>query len=1171
MTTIDNLLPDILTKKIIRNDNNNLKDKYNSVIKEPNILQIENIKNKNIEKKGKKSNFISAFGKLINKSEVNLELKINFQNYLNKLNDISTREIGFNQCKQLIDKYNSIKYIEIFASILINSSLNIKGKQHISKGCKEYNILLLGYVSTKYPLDSKFTDSFIKSIIKSLLNYSVEKSFEVHKSISVSYNELFKLYINKINNTTENIINKDNCNYLSIINSLNSLFFNKLYDISSSQTLEIEKISTSNINASSTCFSLILNDLASLIINILNNNEVNNQQGLNDVKTYNINILNILKDQLYSIFLKTSDIIIKLNGKIYNKYIYLVLSCILEYCDIHILLFDNKTNVVIVNRLFNYLNCLLRLNNVSLSETKIVVCNIYYSLFIKLNKNDNKLVNRVKNIVSNKELINSIINEDVYKDILSSLIYCSKDRCNKVKELSKEVLLIIKNNIETNNIKKNSSTSSEIIQSSGKNIQTSSKLNTFRTISKYRKHTSISTKDKNNINNLNQYSNIDYFNKGISNIIKKRNLIDRSKSNNKNRPLTSLEKNNSILNDLVGKNIITVNSILKNNNCTPTKKDIDNSSQGFREFIKFKKNIKKNSSSNNNNNNNKPINVYKNLISNMISSQNICSDNNAFKDFNNIVKSKTKAQEQQSVSISDNSDVVYFKKESKIKRYKKTESIKKSINNSKLNKKSNSIKTHSKDIISQCLNNDSLEESEQLKLITSNYSNKHKEDNINVYNSLKSIIKKEINLFKDKSKKFENSICCVLNNIDKRVLYNKERINKYKIDYNVKLLKNNNTNSLSNVKEKHNLSYLWIKVLKLIEKKEYNNAFKLLTTKILDDIYFIRFCIVAKNNNFIDKLNLENACFLIKKMICFKDLKFINKHFLNIISCYFNIFNIDLFDKSFVFKLKSIRNKEIKDQNISKIKIKNEINLLLINAVKDGTLSQNKYDKNYAYLFEEKNKHIKNNIIDQCKLDINNNNNNNYKTNNIFSMDVSIENKNASILHSNSNSIYLSNENIEVNESTNYKKCDLIKTSKNIVSSNFKLTNTNLECDFNKGNSVNISNYFIEDDTDNYLLETLSNLNDNKNKIINKKLNKDKFIDENSKDITNKSKNIINKKNIISIKNSINQNNHSCFVPIKEDELCKILDLLTIYTESNDNNSLIALELYCKIMKSLEN
>ena len=186
-------------------------------------------------------------------------------------------------------------------------------------------------------------------------------------------------------------------------------------------------------------------------------------------------------------------------------------------------------------------------------------------------------------------------------------------------------------------------------------------------------------------------------------------------------------------------------------------------------------------------------------------------------------------------------------------------------------------------------------------------------------------------------------------------------------------------------------------------------------------------------------------------------------------------------------------------------------------------------------------------------------------------MDVSIENKNASILHSNSNSIYLSNENIEVNESTNYKKCDLIKTSKNIVSSNFKLTNTNLECDFNKGNSVNISNYFIEDDTDNYLLETLSNLNDNKNKIINKKLNKDKFIDENSKDITNKSKNIINKKNIISIKNSINQNNHSCFVPIKEDELCKILDLLTIYTESNDNNSLIALELYCKIMKSLEN
>lgn len=83
---------------------------------------------------------MNAFGKLIEDKHLSSEIKIKFQEYLEKLNNHETKQIGFRELKLLINKYSSYEYVQIYLPYLLNI------KNNLSVTCKEFQIILIGYV-----------------------------------------------------------------------------------------------------------------------------------------------------------------------------------------------------------------------------------------------------------------------------------------------------------------------------------------------------------------------------------------------------------------------------------------------------------------------------------------------------------------------------------------------------------------------------------------------------------------------------------------------------------------------------------------------------------------------------------------------------------------------------------------------------------------------------------------------------------------------------------------------------------------------------------------------------------------------------------------------------------------------------------------------------------------
>ena len=130
-----------------------------------------------------------AFGKVINKSNLTSDLKLKMKEYLDKLNQSSTRELAYNQLKNIITKYTSIEYVKIILPILISYSSAVP-----SQIGREYQIILIAYALSVGFIKNSDRGVLIK-LLEAVACYLSDNSLNIHKACSVVVIEMFDLII----------------------------------------------------------------------------------------------------------------------------------------------------------------------------------------------------------------------------------------------------------------------------------------------------------------------------------------------------------------------------------------------------------------------------------------------------------------------------------------------------------------------------------------------------------------------------------------------------------------------------------------------------------------------------------------------------------------------------------------------------------------------------------------------------------------------------------------------------------------------------------------------------------------------------------------------------------------------------------------------------------------
>jgi hypothetical protein len=157
-----------------------------------NLLDNDELVNIEARESNMKKSYTAAFGKLVSDKMINTTLKTNFQKSLAKLNDNSTKEVGFNELKNMIVKFNTQESLRIFISLLSIYYNNC------TLAAKELQVLLVGYIASVFrenlldPLDKQ--PNIIKTIVRMseiVQIYLKESSLIVHKACSHSWRELY--------------------------------------------------------------------------------------------------------------------------------------------------------------------------------------------------------------------------------------------------------------------------------------------------------------------------------------------------------------------------------------------------------------------------------------------------------------------------------------------------------------------------------------------------------------------------------------------------------------------------------------------------------------------------------------------------------------------------------------------------------------------------------------------------------------------------------------------------------------------------------------------------------------------------------------------------------------------------------------------------------------------
>ena len=352
-----------------------------------------------------------AFGKLIPKSNLNTDLKHKVKEYIDKLNDSSTRENAFQSLKQIISKYNSLDQIKIILPLLTSYSSAVP-----SQTGREYQIILIAY-AIKMGYLSNCEHSVLSKLLDVVTCYLSDNSINIHKGCSIVVIEIFDLIMNNENIESalgfvyrffSNVVNKHHADVPKEENNgvVNGSFA-IVNDIISYVITLYKEGNTNNNNNNAHCESVDVPSQQQNQPNDNNNDNADEKQPLHQMVPNELNqhLSNVLIDLLK--LLKTYKFT---NPNLLEGIAHLI--DVVPYANYY-----NSLKSVIPQLLQ-----ILYSNNTQIYLSKIEVCNILHHLGLKTQSSPS-------------------ITEDVnVNDICGALSYAMKDRVVKVQVAASEAL-----------------------------------------------------------------------------------------------------------------------------------------------------------------------------------------------------------------------------------------------------------------------------------------------------------------------------------------------------------------------------------------------------------------------------------------------------------------------------------------------------------------------------------------------------------------------------------------------------------------------------------------------------------------------------------------------------------------------------------------------------------
>lgn len=905
-------LKEVQKIKLKQNNNNILKTSVSKEKPNSNNNNYNNNKSNNNSKsptnnlKSQKSNalpnlYTNAFGKAVNNQNLLNEIKLNLQKNIEKLKDTATRDAGYREIKLMINRYTHQTQISLFISHLT------KFNKSLSKGTKEYMILLLGYLaSTQHEYFSKYEG--IKLLVNGLNNYFQESSEIIHKTISFSYLECFKSFffqqnldydananIQSLDNVfkinTSNNSKEGNLNNLNL-NMMNFSFNENNNNNNNKDNKDKDRSKSSFNNTFITLLQVFFNVLVQFIDEYLNhhtnyrnnkNNPTNNNNNNNGDGTYFE-----LNDATYNQALVASEII-----NDFSKF------CLIEKSSPSKTI--ETTDKTIVNRaLLQELILISVYDNISFKftkiskNTKIILPCLYESLSYIME------IFGVEYLYSrNSKALKAILDHII--EILSindSKIYFTKIECCLFLNKLFSDLYAIKFRKTEEKGEKNNGEINNLIK-----LVVDEKSNQLRSILEY------SCKDR--VVKVQNSANIAL-----------KNYLELLHDEDNKRKSVDFRVSSAYLTNLKDSKFLSI--VYTNNNQIESKGRMSKLNV-LRQISKNNKVSSKNdllsmTSMNMNMNFNKDnglrSSIFERGVSSLLTTNNFMSKNRYFskdnlksksydakrRDLKRFIKdqysnlSKTKQGrkhrkqssmleemevEDKTSSFSIDDDAIYYVDMDTVKRYKEGKV-----------KKKKEIKFDEEDLNADNLEvNPPIDENsidEDGPCTTNNEGNKEVKD----YTNLKDFLSQSLKNFMKKADKFENDINGKLKKLNKRVDVANGKIN----DYNNRSKLDDTVAYSMNLEMENPLIYLWTKAIKLLGKEKYNQAFEVVYYEMQDDLYLIRFCILIVKYS-LGNLNSNYCCLLIKRL-----LKLLNGEKVKIVFSNFITICNKRFPKLFDFK-----------------------------------------------------------------------------------------------------------------------------------------------------------------------------------------------------------------------------------------------------------------------------
>ena len=371
------------------------------------------------------------------------DMKMKIREYIDKLNDSSTRDLYFKNFKTLLQTYTDTNSVNIIFPLLLsytNDSMTLTGK--------EYQIILVAF-ALNIDFIKNITYTILTKIMKAISSY-LEKynNLEIQKACSVVTIEIFDQII-KMGENQENAFTFIIKFYLDLIEKNRAI------------------VSQPKDNGILNGSFVIISDLLCYIINLNSGKDI--KEGNSEIKNEGIEQINrkIERDEIEkaSNLNSLQKILEETLFNLINKFIifkypnpYLIES--INYL-IDIITFDDYKNKII--ELIPHTNKVLYNTDAKLYLSKIMICHLYSHLFKKMSlPQDEKFIT----------------------EMIEALKFTTKDRVVKVQIAAEEALLIYNNLIKEEKSDENNTT----IQTRRK----MSKLNLLRNLSKI-------NKEKNNI------------------------------------------------------------------------------------------------------------------------------------------------------------------------------------------------------------------------------------------------------------------------------------------------------------------------------------------------------------------------------------------------------------------------------------------------------------------------------------------------------------------------------------------------------------------------------------------------------------------------------------------------------------------------------------------------